>query len=76
MRRPLAIIFNLVICLSISALPPLAWSLPLPSESPLQELIPLASWQRQFKITEGKDRGKVVPLTAEPDLANGKRWKL
>lgn len=76
MRRPLAVIFNLVICLSISALPPLAWSLPLPSESPLRELIPLASWQREFKITEGKDRGKVVPLTSEPDLANGKRWKL
>ena len=76
MRRPLAVIFNLMICLSTSALPPLAWSLPLPSESPLRELIPLASWQRQFKITEGKDRGKVVPLTSEPDLTNGKRWRL
>ena len=72
MRRPLAVIFNLMICLSISALPPLAWSLPLPSESSLRELIPLASWQKEFKITEGKDRGKVVPLTSEPDLANGK----
>jgi hypothetical protein len=50
--------------------------LPLPSESPLRELVPLTSWQRQFKITEGKDRGKVVPLTSEPDLKNEKRWKL
>src|SRR5918994_5766673 len=76
MRQPLAVIINIVICLSISALPPVAWSLPLPSESPLQELIPLAIWQKEFKIIEGKDRGKVVPLTSEPDLANGKRWKL
>ncbi|HUC98148.1 MAG TPA: hypothetical protein VMR88_06685 [Candidatus Polarisedimenticolaceae bacterium] len=76
MRRPLAVIFNLVICLSISALPSPASPLPLVSETPLPELIPLVSWQRQFKITEGKDRGKVVPLTSEPDLTNGKRWKL
>jgi hypothetical protein len=66
----------LLIWLSTLALPPLAWSLPLPSESPLRELVPLTSWQRQFKITEGKDRGKVVPLTSEPDLKNEKRWKL
>jgi hypothetical protein len=76
MRRSLSVIFNLLIWLSTSALPPLAWSLPLPSESPLRELVPLTSWQRQFKITEGKDRGKVVPLTSEPDLKNEKRWKL
>ena len=76
MRRPIAAILNVMICLSISALPPLAWSLPLPSESPLRELIPLANWQKEFKITEGKDRGKVVPLTSEPDVANVKRWKL
>jgi hypothetical protein len=76
MRRPLSVIFNLLIWLSTSALPPLAWSLPLPSESPLRELVPLTSWQRQFKINEGKDRGKVVPLTSEPDLKNEKRWKL
>ena len=76
MRRPVAVIINLIICLITSALSPLAWSLPLPSESPFRELIPLANWQRQFKITEGKDRGKVVPLTSEPDLVNEKRWKL
>jgi hypothetical protein len=29
----------------------------------LKELIPLAAWNKQFKITEGKDRGKVVPVT-------------
>jgi hypothetical protein len=76
MRRPVSMMFNLLICLSISALPRLAWSLPLASASPLRELIPLTSWQRQFKITDGKDRGKVVPLRSEPDLVNETRWKL
>jgi hypothetical protein len=76
MPRPVVVVFTLVVCLITSALPRLGWPLPLPSELPLQELIPLANWQRQFKITEGKDRGKVVPLTSEPDLANEKRWKL
>jgi hypothetical protein len=75
MRGPIAVKFSLMICL-ITALPPVAWSLPLPSESPIRELIPLTNWQRQFKITEGKDRGKLVPLTSEPDLTNDKRWKL
>ena len=75
MRGPIAVKFSLIICL-LTALPPATWSLPLPSESPLRELIPLTNWQRQFKITEGKDRGKLVPLTSEPDLTNDKRWKL
>jgi len=75
MRGPIAVKFSLMLCL-ITALPSAAWSLPLPSESPLRELIPLTNWQRQFKITEGKDRGKLVPLTSEPDLTNDKRWKL
>jgi hypothetical protein len=34
------------------------------------------SWQKQFKITEGKDRGKIVPLISQPDLADDKRWRL
>jgi hypothetical protein len=75
MRCPIAVKFGLIIYL-ITALPQVAWPLPLPSESPLRELIPLTNWQRQFKITEGKDRGKLVPLTSEPDLTNDKRWKL
>jgi hypothetical protein len=75
MRCPIAVKFGLITYL-ITALPQFAWPLPLPSESPLRELIPLSNWQRQFKITEGKDRGKLVPLTSEPDLTNDKRWKL
>jgi hypothetical protein len=40
------------------------------------ELIPLASSQREFKIIDGRDRGKLVPLTVRADTADEKRWKL
>jgi hypothetical protein len=40
----------------------------------VKELIPLANWQKQFKITDGKDQGRLVPLTFQ----NGNRegWSL
>jgi hypothetical protein len=40
----------------------------------VRELIPLANWQKQFKITDGKDQGRLVPLTFQ----NGNRegWSL
>jgi hypothetical protein len=40
----------------------------------VKELIPLANWQKQFKITDGKDQGRLVPLT----FKNGSRegWSL
>jgi hypothetical protein len=40
-----------------------AWTLPLQRKVTLTELVPLNSWRKQFEITEGKDRGRVVPLT-------------
>ncbi len=54
----------------------IAWSVPPLQESSVKELVPLANWQRQFKITEGKDLGNLVPLTSRADLSNEKRWKL
>jgi hypothetical protein len=44
--------------------------------NPVKELIPLVGWQKQFRITEGKDRGKVVPLISQPDAADEKKWWL
>jgi hypothetical protein len=38
--------------------------------------MPLTNWHKQFKITEGKDLGNVVPLTSQPDLSDERRWKL
>jgi len=40
------------------------------------ELIPLASSQKEFKIIDGKDQGRLVPLTFQADPADEKRWKL
>jgi hypothetical protein len=47
-----------------------------PQEVTVKELIPLASWQKQFKITAGKDRGKLVPLTSQPDITDQRKSKL
>lgn len=39
------------------------WALAPSDGITVRELIPLADWHKQFKITDGKDRGKLVPLT-------------
>ena len=62
-------------CLSVLAFASIAQSLP-PQEVTVKELIPLASWEKQFKITAGKDRGKVVLLTSKPDIADQRKSKL
>jgi len=77
MLRLPRIVLDLVICFLLTlASATVAWSFPMPHEASVRELIPLASWQKQFKITEGKDRGRVVSLISQPDLSNEKRWKL
>jgi len=77
MRRLPRIVLDLVICFLLTlASATVAWSFPMPHEASVRELIPLASWQKQFKITEGKDRGRVVALISQPDPSNEKRWKL
>ncbi|MGH7767071.1 MAG: hypothetical protein ACREQP_06425 [Candidatus Binatia bacterium] len=45
-------------------------------EISIKQLIPLASSQKEFKIIDGKDRGKMVPLIFQADPADEKRWKL
>ena len=63
-------------CLATSAFIGAAWSIPQPPGINASALIPLASWQRQFKITDGKDLGRIVPLISQPDLADDQRWEL
>lgn len=76
MRRS-RVILDLVSCFLLTlASAKVTWSFPMSNESTVRELIPLASWQKQFRITEGKDRGRVVSLISQPDLLNEKRWKL
>jgi hypothetical protein len=72
----LRIILALIHGVATSGLVGVAWSLPPPSGITVKELIPLVGWQKQFKITEGKDRGKVVPLISQPDPTDEKRWWL
>ena len=40
------------------------------------ELMPLAAWQKQFEITEGTERGKLVALVLENDPSREQRWRL
>ena len=47
-----------------------------PQHITASELIPLASSQKEFKITAGKDQGRLVPLTFQADPADEKRWRL
>ncbi len=54
----------------------LAWALAPSYEITIRELIPLADWQKQFKITDGRDRGKVVPLTFHRGAGTKDGWRL
>jgi hypothetical protein len=72
-RRP---IVHLILWACTFAFVTRAWSLPAIKEITVKELMPLASWQKQFKITEGKDRGRLVPLQFRQDPTNNKRWNL
>jgi hypothetical protein len=74
MHRVAGLALSLV--LSVAAVATIAWPLPLQREVTLKELIPLTTWQKQFKITEGKDRGKVVPLIMHRVSANQDRRQL
>src|SRR5262245_58472449 len=52
------------------------WSLPSVNSSLLRSLIPFASFQKDFKITGGKDNGRVVALLSLPNSADDKRSKI
>lgn len=70
------ILILIAYCMATSAFVGVAWPVPQPPAINARELIPLASWQKQFKITEGKDRGRIVPLISQPDLGDDRRWQL
>lgn len=76
MHRPVCFVLVFVLCLPMPALTGTTVPLPSVKDVSLKELIPLATWNKQFKITDGKDRGKVVPLTLHRDWAKEGRWNL
>lgn len=65
-----------VFALSVSLFVAPAWPFPFQQDVSVAELIPFARWQKQFKITEGTDRGRVVPLSFRHDPQRADRWTL
>jgi hypothetical protein len=47
-----------------------------PQHITVSELIPLTSSQKEFKIIDGKDQGRLVALIFQADPTDEKRWKL
>jgi len=72
---PFSIVISLIVYLSTPAIAGIVVT-PSPQDVSLKKLIPLSTWNKQFKITEGKDRGKVVPLTLHRDRAKEGQWNL
>ena len=70
------IVFAVSLLLSTATLAGIAPQLPLPLHVTPSNLIPLTSSQKEFKIIDGKDQGRLVPLTFQADSTDEKRWKL
>lgn len=68
------IVLSVVVCATVLAGAPRAFSGPF--EVTVRELIPFANWQKQFKITDGKDRGKLVPLILRNGAGPQEGWQL
>jgi len=49
---------------------------PRPQPITARALIPLTSSQKEFKIIDGKDQGRLVPVIFQADPTNEKRWQL
>ena len=46
----------------------------LPQQVTATELIPFTSSKKEFKIIDGKDQGRLVPVTFQADPTDEKRW--
>jgi len=76
MNRFVSTVLVLIAYVSTPALAGIAAPLAPHKDVGLKELIPLTTWNKQFKITDGKDRGRTVPLTFQRDAATEERWNL
>jgi len=70
------IVLIVALLVTTSTLAGLAPPLSLPQHVTATDLIPFTSSQKEFKIIDGKDQGRLVPLTFQADPADEKRWKL
>lgn len=71
-RARIVLILTFVLCVTVFG--PATWAFAPPYEVTVRQLIPLANWQKQFKITDGRDQGKLVPLTFQNGTREG--WRL
>ena len=70
------VVFAVALLASTATLAGIAPQHPAPLHVTAGNLIPLISSQKEFKIIDGKDQGRLVPLTFQADPADEKRWKL
>jgi hypothetical protein len=68
LSRPLRVILLSALLLSLPGAR--AWPYAAPNPSLPTRLIPFDKFQRDFEITAGKDKGRVVPLTSRPNAGN------
>ena len=76
MYWPRLIVFVFALLAATTTLAGITAPLPLPQRVTATELIPLTSSQKEFKIIDGKDQGRLVPVTFQVDSTDEKRWKL
>ena len=70
------IVFIFALLAATATLAGITSPLSLPQRVTATELIPLTSSQKEFKIIDGKDQGRLVPMTFQADATDEKRWKL
>jgi hypothetical protein len=69
-------VFVVALLVTTATLAGITPQLPLPQPITASALIPLTSSQKEFKIIDGKDQGRLVPVTFQADPADEKRWTL
>jgi hypothetical protein len=69
-------VFVVALLVATATLAGITPQLPPPQRITASELIPFTSSQKEFKIIDGKDQGRLVPVTFQVDPADKKRWTL
>ena len=70
------IVFVVALLVATATLAGITPQLSRPQHVTATELIPFTSSQKEFKIIDGKDLGRLVPVTFQADPTDEKRWTL
>jgi hypothetical protein len=76
MLSPRLIIFVVALSAATATFAGVTPQLSPPQHITATELIPLTSSRKEFKIIDGKDEGRLVPMTFQADPKDGKSWQL